>query len=328
MATEGFGGEAATDLGQGWKVSPAVWLEPGQTYQLADIEGPGAIQSIWITGRIVCREVILRFYWDEQEIPSVEVPLPDFFAQPWEKFAQVNALPVSVNPNSGFNCFWEMPFRRRAHITIENRTTETLACYYQVNYTLTEVPDDAAYFHAQFRRTNPLPYMSDYTILDEVQGQGQLVGCSMGWQPNDDGWWGEGEIKFFIDSDTEYPTICGTGTEDYFGGAYNWDVDGKYVDYSTPFLGMRMVWDSKATYNQNRRFAMYRFHVMDPIRFKERLRITIQAIGWRPRPERRYLPLQDDISSVAYWYQSLPTNEFPQLGNRDELEISKPRLPS
>ncbi len=328
MATEGYGAEAAADLGKGWKVAPAVWIQSGEVFELADIAGPGAIQSMWFAGRIVRRECILRFYWDDQEHPSVEVPVCDFFAQPWEKFSQVNALPVSVNPNNGVNCFWEMPFRRRARITIENRASEQVPCYYQINYVLTQVDEDAAYFHAQFRRSNPLPYKTDHTILDGVSGQGQLVGCSMGWQPNDDGWWGEGEIKFFIDDDGEFPTICGTGTEDYFGGAYNWDVGGRYVDYSTPFLGVRVVEDSTATYNQNRRFAMYRFHVMDPVRFRRRLRVTIQALGWRNRPERRYLPLQDDISSVAYWYQTLPGERFPELGSRDRLEISKARLPT
>ena len=328
MATNGFGGEAATDLGRGWKVAPAVTLAPGQTFELANISGPGAVQSIWFAGRIVRRECILRFFWDGQEQPSVEAPVCDFFAQPWEKYSPVNALPVSVNPNNGVNCFWEMPFRTNARITIENRSSDSLSCYYQINYALTEIESDAAYFHAQFRRSNPLKYMSDHTIVDGVFGRGHFVGCSIGWQPNDDGWWGEGEIKFFIDSDDQFPTICGTGTEDYFGGAYNWDVDGRYVDYSTPFLGMRVVYDSTATYNQNRRFAMYRFHVMDPIRFGERLRATIQALGWRNRRERRYLPLQDDIASVAYWYQELPTDPFPGLGGRDQLEISAPRLPT
>ena len=108
-------------------------------------------------------------------------------------------------------------------------------CFYQVNYTLTDVPDDAAYFHAQFRRVNPVPYREVYTILDGVIGRGHYVGTSMGWGINHSGWWGEGEIKFYLDGDTDFPTICGTGTEDYFGGSYSWEVDGQYVPYTTPF---------------------------------------------------------------------------------------------
>jgi hypothetical protein len=188
-----------------------------------------------------------------------------------------------------------------------------------VDYTLTDVGDDLAYFHAQFRRANPLPYMQPYTILDGVRGRGQYAGTAMAWGVNNNGWWGEGEIKFYIDGDKEFPTICGTGTEDYFGGAYNWDVDGQYVPYSTPFMGMHQVIRPDGLYKAQQRFSMYRWHIMDPIRFETDLRVTIQALGWRDG--RRYLPLQDDIASVAYWYQALPTAPFPALPSKDYLEI-------
>ena len=321
MATEGYGANAARDLGQGWKVAPAVWIQPGELFTMAEIEGPGAIQSIWLAGRTIRRECILRIYWDGQEQPSVECPLGDFFAVGWGIFAQVNSIPVSVNPNTGVNCYWEMPFRKSCRITVENRAPEPAPCYYQVNYTLTDVPDDAAYFHAQFRRNNPLPYMEDHTIIDGIAGKGHFVGTAMSWGANNNNWWGEGEVKFFMDGDGKFPTICGTGLEDYFGGAYDWDVDGKYVTYSTPFLGMHQVIWGGETYRANQRFSMYRWHVMDPIRFEDDLKVTIQALGWRNDEDRRYLPLQDDISSVAYWYQTLPTAPFPELPNRDYLEI-------
>ena len=322
MATEGYGARAARELGQGWKISPAVWIEPGEKFTLADISGMGAIQSIWLTGtgpRDHSRDMILRVYWDDQQQPSVECPVGDFFASPWRPFAQVTSLPVCVNPAAGFNCYWEMPFRQRARFTLENRNPERQACYYQINYTLTDVPEDAAYFHAQFRRTNPLPYKEVYTLVDGIQGRGQYVGTAMGWGVNNNNWWGEGEIKFYMDGDGEFPTIAGTGTEDYFGGAYNWDLDGQYTTYTTPFLGMHQVVRPDGAYQAQERFAMYRWHVMDPIRFERDLRVTMQALGWRS--ERRYLPLQDDISSVAYWYQTLPTAPFPELGDRDDLEV-------
>ena len=320
-ATEGYGANAARDLGQGWKVAPAVWIQPGKTLTMAEIEGPGAIQSIWLAGRTIRRECILRIYWDGQEHPSVECPLGDFFAVGWGVFAQVTSIPVSVNPNNGVNCYWEMPFRKSCRITVENRAGDQVPCYYQVNYTLTDVPDDAAYFHAQFRRNNPLPYMENHTIIDGIKGKGHFIGTAMSWGANNNNWWGEGEVKFFMDGDGEFPTICGTGLEDYFGGAYDWDVDGNYVTYSTPYLGMHQVILGGETYRANQRFSMYRWHVMDPIRFEDNLRVTIQALGWRTDPDRRYLPLQDDISSVAYWYQTLPTAPFPELPDRDYLEI-------
>jgi hypothetical protein len=323
MAVEGTGASCARDLGQGWKVAPSVPIEAGETYTLADIEGPGAIQSMWLSGEVASRGplsrfYILRIYWDDQEAPSVECPCNDFFACGWGLYSQINSLPVAVNPNRGYNCFWEMPFRKRCRITLENRHHERMIHYYQINYTLTEVPDDTAYFHAQFRRTNPLPYRQPYTILDGVRGWGHYVGTSLTWGANNSGWWGEGEVKFYLDGDGAYPTLCGTGTEDYFGGAYNWDVGGQYTPYSTPFMGMT-CFRPDGTYRSQQRFAMYRWHVMDPVRFESDLRVTIQALGWRDGG--RYLALQDDVASVAYWYQSLPSAPFPQLPDRDYLEI-------
>jgi hypothetical protein len=218
-----------------------------------------------------------------------------------------------------------MPFRSHCRITLENRHPDREGiCYYQINYTLTDVPEDAAYFHARFRRVNPLPYKEVFTIADGIKGQGHYVGTSMGWGINNSGWWGEGEIKFYIDGDSDFPTICGTGTEDYFGGAYDWVVDGQYVTYSTPFLGMHEVLRPDGTFNSQHRHAMYRWHVMDPVRFQNDLRVTIQALGWRSekdRTKRRFLPGQHDMNSVAYWYQVLPTAPFPGLPDRDYLEI-------
>ncbi len=250
MATEGTGAWCARDLGQGWKVSPSLSIPAGETVTLADIAGPGALQSFWFGG-YVGRDFVLRIYWEGQEQPSVECPLADFFALPWVvrgeegtrgPLVQVNSLMVSVNPNRGLNCFWEMPFRECCRITLENlHPADARTIYFQINYALTDVPDQCAYFHAQFRRVNPLPYGEVYTILDGVQGQGQYVGTAMGWGVNNSGWWGEGEIKFYLDGDGEFPTLCGTGTEDYFGGAYDWEVDGQYVPYSTPYLGMHQV---------------------------------------------------------------------------------------
>jgi hypothetical protein len=332
MATEGTGADCARDLGRGWKVSPSIRIEPGELRTLAEIEGPGAVQQIWLTtANLRWRELILRIYWDDQEHPSVECPIGDFFCSGWNRFAQVTSLAVCVNPGRAFNCYWQMPFRKRARITIENRDPDQHGIiYYQVNYALTEVPEDAAYFHAQFRRTNPLPYKQDYTILEGVEGTGHYVGTYMAWGVNNSGWWGEGEIKFFMDGDREFPTICGTGTEDYFCGAYNFDggvvdanMESAYREFTTPYAGLPQVLRPDGVYQSQMRFGMYRWHIHDPIRFEADLRVTIQALGWRTeqRDKRRYLPLQDDIASVAFWYQTLPTAPFPELPDRDYLEV-------
>ncbi len=318
MAIQGTGQDCARDLGQGWKISPSIPIEPGETRQLANIDGSGAIQQIWMTPTGHWRFSILRIYWDDSELPSIECPVGDFFACGWNKYAQVSSLPVCVNPGSAFNCYWEMPFRKKCRITMTNIGSETMKLYYQINYTLTDVLDDVAYFHAQFRRTNPLPYKDVYTIVDGVEGWGQYVGTYMAWGVNNTGWWGEGEVKFYMDGDTEFPTICGTGTEDYFCGSYNFDVDG-YREFTTPYAGLPQVIRPDGVYQSQQRFGMYRWHIMDPIRFDQNLRITIQALGWRSGG--RYLPLQDDISSVAYWYQTLPSAPFPELPGRDQLEV-------
>jgi hypothetical protein len=329
MATEGTGKSPARSLGQGWKVSPSIDIASGETRTLAEIDGPGAIQQMWMTVRGArWRFLILRIYWDDQEHPSVECPIGDFFANGWERYAHVNSLAVCVNPGRAFNCYWEMPFRKRARITLTNLDDARMTLYYQINYTLTDVPEDAAYFHASFRRSNPLPYKTDHTIIDGITGRGHYVGTYMAWGVNNSGWWGEGEIKFFMDNDEDFPTICGTGTEDYFCGAYNFDIGTcepeyprAYTEFTTAYAGLPQVIRPDGTYKAQQRFGMYRWHIMDPIRFDTNLRVTIQALGWRPDPERRYLPLQDDIASVAFWYQTLPTSPLAPLPERDFLEV-------
>ncbi len=323
MATEGTGANAARELGQGWKVSPSVRIAAGETFTLAEIDGSGAIQHIWMTPTGNWRTSILRFWWDGEAEPSIEVPVGDFFANGWGSFAHVNSLAVCVNPGSGFNCYWTMPFRRSCRITLENTDGNDMVLYYQIDYTLAEIPRDAAYLHAQFRRSNPLPDMTDYTILEGVRGQGQYVGTYMCWGANSPGWWGEGEIKFFMDGDDEFPTICGTGTEDYFCGSYGFysPYTRAYMEFSTPYAGMPQVIEANEEKGTPPRFGLYRWHITDPIRFADDLRVTMQALGWQS--EGRYLHLQDDISSVAFWYQAEPHAPFPVLPSPEELAIVK-----
>jgi hypothetical protein len=323
MATEGTGAKAARDLGQGWKISPSVHIEPKQVFTLAEIQGPGAIQHVWMTPPGNWGYSILRIYWDGERDPSVEIPVGDFFACGWGKYAQLSSLAVCVNPGSAFNSYWEMPFRKSAKITMENINEERMTLYYQIDYTLTEVSLDAGYFHAQFRRVNPVPYQSDYTILDSVKGWGHYVGTYLAWGVHNTGWWGEGEIKFFIDGDGKFPTIAGTGTEDYFCGSYDFETGPKdtrhYQEFNTPYSGLAQVIRPDGLYESQQRFGLYRWHIMDPIRFEQDLKVTIQALGWRSGG--RYLPLQDDIASVAFWYQTEPHAPFPKLPDKDYLEL-------
>jgi len=310
--------ENAKDLGQGWKVNPYINIEVGQTSTLAEINGPGAIQHIWMTPTGNWRFSILRFYWDDERSPSIEVPVGDFFGMGWGVYAPINSLAVTVNPGSAFNCYWVMPFRKKCKITMTNIGDEKMRLFYQVDYTLTEIPEDAAYFHAQFRRKNPTSG-GVYTLVDSIRGRGQYVGTYLAWGVHNNGWWGEGEIKFFADDDAQFPTINGTGTEDYFCGSYNWDVKGHYQEYTTAYAGMLQAIRPDGLYASQQRFGMYRWHIPDPIRFERSLRVTIQDLGWRNNG--RYLVQQSDISSTVFWYQAEPHQPFPKFPTKNELEV-------
>jgi len=320
-ASEGTGAFAARDLGPGWKISPSIVIEPGQSATLADIDGPGVIQHIWCTvGPQHCRALVLRFSWDAADRAAIEVPIGDFFCQGWCEFSQVSSLPVAVNAHGGCNSYWPMPFRRKARITLDNIGGEPAVLYYQITYALLDVPDDAGYLHAQWRRSNPVPSGEVHLILDGATGPGHYVGTYLAWGANNSGWWGEGELKFYLDGDREYPTICGTGIEDYFGGAWGFDVPGSgYVSYTTPFLGLNQVIRPDGFHRSQARFGMYRWHVLDPIRFDADLKVTAQALGWRSRG--RYLLLQDDIASTALWYQRSPDPPARPAMDADVLEV-------
>lgn len=307
--------KCARELGQKWKMSPSMPIKAGQVVTIMDNDGPGVIRHIWITlDPKFYRNVIIRMYWDGADSPSVEVPIGDFMCCSWNTRQNILAQPINVNPIGGMNCYFPMPFKKHARITIENDSAIDLNdFFYTINYTLEEVDPDALYFHAQWRRTNPIKYGDDYLMIDNIKGCGQYVGTFMSWQQNNAGWWGEGEIKMFIDGDQEFPTICGTGTEDYFGGAWGFGRQ----DYSAPYLGFLQVQGKSDSIGT--RMTMYRFHLLDPVFFKQDLKITMQAIGWRS--EGRFLPLQDDIASVVYWYQDKPAENFPLLLDRNQREI-------
>jgi len=313
MATNGTGKGASSELGQGWKVSPSVRIKSHTTFTLGKIDDPGVIEHIWMTPTGNWRHSIIRFYWDDETEPSVEAPVGDFFACGNGQYCQINSLAICVNPGSAFNCYWKMPFRKSARITMENTDAKDMTLYYQIDYALAKVSSDAGYFHAQFRHENPLKEKGLYTILDGVKGRGQYVGTYLAWHTNAPRWWGEGEIKFYMDGDTQFPTICGTGTEDYFCGSY--DFGGTrthpYQTFSTPYTGLAQALPPDKVDEPNQRYGLYRWHITDPVRFDKDLKVTIQALGWQGNGH--YLQEECEISSVAFWYQSEPHAPFPPL---------------
>lgn len=310
----------ARELGVGWKVRPYVQLKKGDTICLADIHCSGMIRHIWmVNSSIKSRDLIIRMYWDDAQHPAVECPVGDFFFNGWDRYNYVNCAAVTVNPAKGFNCFWTMPFRRSARITMENRSQEDMVLYYQIDYQECDIPEDAAYFHVSFNRLNPLPYKQDYPIAD-IRGKGHYVGTFLAYGANNNNWWGEGEVKFFMDGDTEFPTICTTGTEDYFLGAYNfenWDKH-EYENYSSLYSGFYKI-KSDMLYNCQTRFGMFRVHVQDPVYFENQLRVTVQCIGWRSAG--RFHPQQDDLASAAFYYLDDPEGVEFTLPSQDVCEV-------
>jgi hypothetical protein len=319
-ATEGTGKGAARELGQGWKVSPSVRIKAHTTFTLADIAGSGCVTHIWMTPTGNWRHEIIRFYWDGEADPSVESPVGDFFACGLGQYAQVSSPPVCVNPGSAFNCYWPMPFRKSAKVTLENIDDKDMVLYDQVDCAQTKVPADSAYFHAQFRIESPVKTKGMYTLLDGVKGKGQYVGTYMTYQTHGSGWWGEGEMKFYLDGDDQFPTICTTGTEDYFCGSYDFEdrKAHRYVPFSTPYTGLIQVIPPDKVYVPEQKFGLYRWHITDPVRFNTDLKVQIQDLGWQSGG--RYAQLQDSISTVSFWYQTLPHAAFPPVPSRDALD--------
>ncbi len=306
---------AAMHLGRGWKVRPFIKIAPGETVTLAEIEGPGSIEEIFFTTDIHrLSELVLRLYWDGEQLPSVECPVGAFFAMGHDDAPHaVASLPVQVCPRAGLNCYWHMPFRRRALLTLshEGQTTVGLVAY-RVLYKAYPLSGEIGYFHAQYRHNLTDVKHPVYTILDGVRGKGSYVGTYLAWTALQPDWWGEGEVKFYLDGDGETPTMADNGTEDYFGGSFGFSPFGSDAcwneeqTFSYPYLGMPL-----AQVDQDdgpRKFSLYRWHIQDSIGFVQDIRVEVQTLGLR---DNRYLPLSEDIASVAYWYQVEPHEPFP-----------------
>lgn len=327
---KGSAGQAAGKLGAGRKGKACINIAHGETVTLAEMEGPGVVQHLWMTVQdktencaFVLRNLVLRMYWDDEAEPSVEAPVGDFFCNGFSAKCKVFSLPIVVAPYGGFNSYFPLPFRKKARITITNEHPDDIhSFFYTVNYCLTgELPDEVAYFHAQWRRERITTLKKDYTIVDGIRGRGQYVGTYLAWTALERYWWGEGEIKGYIDGDEEYPTYCGTGVEDYFGGAWGFHEQDELghqrpteTTYNSPFLGYPFYSKTDLTrpeafgYDALPMHGLYRWHIMDPIHFERDLRLTIQQIGC---DGDKIYERSDDVASTAYWYQIEPHAAFP-----------------
>ena len=302
---------------KGWKVRPFIVVPKKTTVLLADIAGPAVIRQFFLTSdKERFSELVLRMYWDGEEDPSVECPLGAFFCMGHDnRKHNVFSLPVVVAPHTGCNCYWPMPFRRRARIEVENQgETDARILAYKVYFRREEVGAEAGYFHAQYRRSQTSAEHPEYVILDGVKGKGAYVGTYLAWTVLSSGWWGEGEVKFYLDGDKEFPTIADNGTEDYFGGAWNFGGYGVLPDsseqvFNAPYIGLPLA-ETNSSYGP-KQIGMYRFHIPDAIGFCEDIRVTVQTLGW-PQGEK-YKYNSEDVASVAFWYQTEPHAPFPPL---------------
>jgi hypothetical protein len=331
-------------LGKHWKVNPWVNIPAGKTEELANFNGEGTINSIWLTlSTEFYRTSILEFYWDGASKPSVQVPIGDFFAQHGVKHPSksgwangfdnyINSFMININPYNGLNCYWQMPFRKGFRVVLRNLSKKKIEIFYQINFTLEKLPKNAGYFHAQYRREKEVPFKTPYTLIDNVKGKGHIAGIFLlhghgkqvdAWF-NDEKivknhtWWGEGEIKFYLDGDDQYPTINTTGEEDYFCGSWcyvkqNPEFGKSYRQFSSLYNGFYRV-------GKLNLFGQYRWHVKDPIYFSSDMRITMQALGWYGNGT--YVTQKDDISSVVFWYQDSIYTDFPLSPSIEELKMN------
>ena len=291
-------------------------IAPGKTLTLAELNGPGRIAHIWCTiadnERFYGKKLVLRMYWDSEKTPSVEAPLNDFFCEGHGMDVTVNSLPFRVTSNGrGRNCYFSMPFAKSARIEVTNEGNENCgAFYFYVDWQqLKDLPKDTAYFHAKYRQEYPCKAGENYLILD-AEGKGQFVGCNLSVRTNEPGWWGEGDDFFYIDGEKE-PSLCGTGSEDYFCDGWGLrQIDGLF--YGCPI----MEGDG-----YNKRTTAYRFHINDPVPFTKSLKMEIEHKGARQLPDKSwngFLERADDFSSVAYWYQIEPHKDFAPLPTAEE----------
>ncbi len=313
-------------------------VEPGQTVVIADLTGPGVITHIWMTlyhfqslqfgaepgGRANPQEILIRMYWDDRPDPDVEVPMSDFFAAGFGKRTTVLSLPVVTEDGDSYNCWWRMPFRKSARIEVINQSDKNLrALFHSVDWIKkNSLPANTMYFCARYRQEypvlgNPDQPDNEYLILD-AEGTGYYVGTLLSVRTRSPDWFGEGDIRMTIDSE-ETPSVWGTGTEDYFLSAWG------QKPCLTPYFGTAYL--SHPNRDVGQMSSCYRWHIADPIVFNTSLKVAIETMGFANRDEnpenlsRLYGQRQDDVSSVAYWYQLGPSKRYTQTTTAEQRKL-------
>ncbi len=298
----GRGGQAASHLGPGRKGAPNKQVAAGETVQLCDIEGPGTIRHIWMTTRgdpVNLRSLVLRAWWDGQEHPSIECPVGDFFGSAHGKVMPYFSAVHSVGEKAGMNIWLPMPFAKRAKITFTNEGEKAVPLYYQIDYTIGDKHlDGVGRLHTLFRRENPTTEKQDLELLPKRNQKGRFIGSVIGIRNlHPKQWWGEGEIKVYMDGDQQFATIVGTGSEDYVG--LSWGIQ------QTPFFY------NGCSLNQKEFVSMYRWHLPDPIAWDRECRITIQQIGYVGG--KGLVETEDDWSAATFWYEPVPSEPLPAM---------------
>lgn len=290
-------------------------IAPGQTFQIFQSDGPGIVSHIWFTinaqSQNHLKELVLRIYWDSNTKPSVETPVGDFFGLNLGEYFLYQSAFLNCSSVKALNCYFAMPFRKSAKMTITNDGAKAVDSFYSnIDYQLVDsLPADALYFHAQYRQAAPIHAASPATdknldgrdnyVFFECSGKGQAMGVTLGVVQNSEYWFGEGDEMIFIDDDSK-PVINGTGTEDYFCGA--WDFGGGKFPFANLYNGAPYIALPELT---NGRYCLYRWHADNPVAFQRSLKFTIEHGHANNRSDNYY--------SVGYWYQSEPFTDFPQL---------------
>jgi hypothetical protein len=298
----GQGGRSASNLGPGRKGAPAREIKPGETIQIGDIHGPGTIRHIWMTTSsepMVQRACVIRAYWEGQKHPSIESPIGDLFGFSHGKIVSFQSAAHSCGPTGGRNLWLPMPFTKRARFTFSNEGNKPVTLFYQLTYTLNDKhPRNVGRLHVLFRRENPTVVKKDFELLPQRIQKGRFIGSVIGIRNlHPDQWWGEGEIKVYRDGDREWPTIVGTGSEDYVGLA--WGIQQAAFLYNGCNL------------NEKNFVSMYRWHLPDPITWQREGRITIQQIAYKDGLRET----SDDWSCATFWYEPVPSAALPLMPN-------------
>ncbi|MBE7560986.1 DUF2961 domain-containing protein [bacterium] len=293
----------------------AISIRPWDRAVLADIAGPGMIHHIWFTiahpDPMHLRQLVLRIYWDGETAPSVEAPVGDFFGLGHGMVYDINSVPIQIGSHKGLNCFWPMPFKQRATITVENQSaTACRSFYYYIDYRKdVKIPRDARYFHAWYNQKFPADPVADYVLM-EAEGEGHYVGCNMSIHLNSEGWWGEGDDHIYVDG-VEKPNLTGTGSEDYFCGAWCYAKPFSNLYFGCPLMQSPDPQRDVRVRRPGSYWNVYRYHILDPIPFTKSNKVHIET-GRAPGTNARR-PFTNHHSSVGYWYQREPHQPFPPL---------------